>query len=126
MYLRIYSHSSLQIYLQNTRKVLDLMQNVVRLDYTANEFAVTGANKFANTFIIILKRLRKKNYLKIRNFYFKLQAPFYAKTRLIIAKNGKIGEKRRNRTRTQTCCNCNRKILKMLTQIVAQLNAQID
>jgi dipeptidyl-peptidase 4 len=38
LYLRIYSHSLLQIYLQNS---------------FANKFAITGANKFANTFTIL-------------------------------------------------------------------------
>jgi hypothetical protein len=52
MYLRIYSHTLLQIHLQNTREIY----------YSANKFAVTGANKFANTFTLITGRLQTINY----------------------------------------------------------------
>jgi hypothetical protein len=50
MYLRIYSHSLLQIYLQNGRKTLIYHCGTFRNKlYSANKFAVTGANEFANT-----------------------------------------------------------------------------
>jgi hypothetical protein len=49
MYLRIYSHPLLQIHLQYAHKIECLGLIIFEKAYPANEFAVTGANKFANT-----------------------------------------------------------------------------
>jgi hypothetical protein len=52
MYLRIHSHPLLQIYLQNINErvinKLNFKSGHIKT-YSANKFAVTGANKFANT-----------------------------------------------------------------------------
>jgi hypothetical protein len=49
MYLQIYLHPYLQIYLQYENG-FDLQIKLNYVDHhTANEFAVTGANKFATT-----------------------------------------------------------------------------
>ncbi len=50
MYLRIDSHPLLQIHLQNRLKCPFKVPNFCVGCHSANKFAVTGANEFANTF----------------------------------------------------------------------------